>query len=136
MGNTNKDIEYKKKSNKIIDEEVSDEINAPLNKSNIIKLPFDSDLISENDSEDILNQTLIQPKEDKCLDEFEDEFLIDKLIRTGLISKIYKAENIKEHRKVCLKVFDKKNLEKGDYDFFWNKLIEKKKLLNYVNVKI
>ena len=55
MGNTNKDIQYKKKPNKIIDEEVSDEINAPLNKSNIIKLPFDAVIISENDSEDILN---------------------------------------------------------------------------------
>ena len=99
-------------------------MNVTLN-NNLRSIGIDASVLKEvsseilKTSEDILNQTLIQPKEDKCLDEFEDEFLIDKLIRTGLISKIYKAENIKEHRKVCLKVFDKKNLEKGDYDFFF-----------------
>ena len=39
-------------------------------------------------------------------------------IKQDLIYEVYKAKNIKDNRKVCLKVYNKNILKKGDYDFF------------------
>ena len=52
------------------------------------------------------------------LGEYKNEFEDIKLIKKVIIYKIYRAKNIKDNRKVCLKVFDKHILQKGDYDFF------------------
>ena len=41
-----------------------------------------------------------------------------KPIKQDLIYEVYKAKNVKDNRKVCLKVYNKNILKKGDYDFF------------------
>ena len=108
----------------------------------MIENHYDFNLESENDSLDALNQTVIDLKDndDVFLGEYQEEFIIGKLIRTDLISKIYEAENIKEHRNVCLKIFDKKLLEKGDYDFFLEQINREEEIVklckceNIVNI--
>ena len=56
--------------------------------------------------------------EDNFLGKYKDDFKVIKLIQKDLISRIYKAENLKDNKTVSLKVYNKKNLEQGDYDFF------------------
>ena len=77
-----------------------------------------------NVSEDILNKSEIIElyKNNDFLGEYEDDFFDIKLVKKDFIYNLYKAENIKEHRKVSLKVYDKKKLEKGDYDYFMEQI--------------
>ena len=53
-----------------------------------------------------------------------------KLVKKDFIYNLYKAENIKEHRKVSLKVYDKKKLEKGDYDYFIEQIKREEEIIN------
>ena len=87
-------------------------------------------------NEDLIKSTLSLSEDDNFLGEYHDDFKSIKLIKKDLIYNIYKAENIKDNRKVSLKVYNKKKLEQGDYDFFLAQIKGKKKSLNYVNALI
>ena len=52
------------------------------------------------------------------LGQYKNDYKIIGLLKKELISKIYEAENIKEQKIVSLKVYNKKALKKGDYDYF------------------
>ena len=90
----------------------------------LIELPINSqDEISENNSfEKGINNNF--------LEEFKDIFETVKIIRKEFIYKIYKAKNIKENRDVCLKVYDKKTLELGDYDYFLEQIKREEEIIN------
>ena len=95
-----------------------------------------------NVSEDILNKSEIIElyKNNDFLGEYEDDFFDIKLVKKDFIYNLYKAENIKEHRKVSLKVYDKKKLEKGDYDYFMEQIKREEEIIklckceNIVNI--
>ena len=90
----------------------------------LIEMPINSqDEISENNSfEKGINNNF--------LEEFKDIFETVKIIRKEFIYKIYKAKNIKENRDVCLKVYDKKTLELGDYDYFLEQIKREEEIIN------
>ena len=64
-----------------------------------------------------LNEINIAPLYKNILKEYEDNYKIINLINKSNISKIYEADNIKESRKVYLKVIPKKKL-KSNYQSF------------------
>ena len=76
------------------------------NNSNLIDNEEVISNLSENNEED-----------DDFLGICQDIFKDIEYIGEEKYSKFYKAYNIKEERKACLKVISKKELEKGDYDF-------------------
>ena len=87
------------------------------------KLINSLDEISENNSfEKGINNNF--------LEEFKNIFEIVKIIRKEFIYKIYKAKNIKKNRDVCLKVYDKKILELGDYDYFLEQIKREEEITN------
>ena len=116
MGNTNKINESKKN----IDQSIKgdDFFKSALAKSEIIE----------------------SHKNNNFLGEYEKEFFNIKLIKKDLIYNLYKAENIKEQRDVTLKVYDKKKLEKGDYDYFLEQVKREEEIIklckceNIVNI--
>ena len=69
-------------------------------------------------------------KDNNFLGEYKDNFANIKLIKKDFIYNLYKAENIKEHRDVSLKVYDKKKLEKGDYDYFIEQIKREEEIIN------
>ena len=96
-------------------------------KSQILNI---NNIFSEYSNKDLINSTLIPSLDDNSfLGEYKDEFKNIKLIKQDLISNIYKAENIKDNRKVSLKVYNKKNLEKGDYDFFLEQIKREEEII-------
>ena len=120
MGNLNK---FTKKQNSseilnnwvILDKDKIEyaDLNENFNKSQVLNEDYNFfENLYSNES------MLILSKDDNFLGEYKEDFKIIKLIQKDLISKIYKAENLKDKRTVSLKVYNKKNLEQGDYDFF------------------
>ena len=81
----------------------------------------------------ILNEDIIESNlnlsEYNFLGEYKDNFKIIKLIQKNLISKTYKAKNIKDNKNVSLKVYNKINLEHGDYDFFLDQIKREEEII-------
>jgi len=63
-------------------------------------------------------------------DEFFKQYKDIKLKKKELIYEVYDAINIKDNRNVCLKVYNKKILQKGDYDFFMEIINREEKIVN------
>ena len=104
-----------------------------LNETAFLKSPLAKTFFGEDDaSENILNKSEIieTHKNDNFLGEYEDDYFDIKLIKKDFIYNLYKAENIKEHRDVSLKVYDKKKLEKGDYDYFIERIKREEEIIN------
>ena len=136
MGNSNK---HKK------------EKNSKENLNNSVILTSHNDIIEYTDSNEklmksqvlnekynffehlILNEDIIESNlnlsEYNFLGEYKDNFKIIKLIQKNLISKTYKAKNIKDNKNVSLKVYNKKNLEHGDYDFFLDQIKREEEII-------
>ena len=80
-------------------------------------------------NKDLIKSTLNLSEDDNFLGEYKDDFKLIKLIKKDLIYKIYKAENIKDNRTVSLKVYNKKELEQGDYDFFLEQIKREEEII-------
>ena len=63
-------------------------------------------------------------------DDFFRQYKDIKLKKKELIYEVYDAINIKDNRNVCLKVYNKKILQKGDYDFFMEIINREEKIVN------
>ena len=102
--------------------------NEDLMKSQVLDTDYNffESLISD---EDFIRKTINPYEDDHFLGEYSNDFKVIKLIQENLISKIYKAENIKDKRIVSLKVYNKKNLEKGDYDFFLEQIKREEEII-------
>ena len=68
------------------------------------------------------------------LDEYKDNYKINYLINKSNISKIYKAENIKESRNVYLKVIPKKKL-RNNYEYFIEQIKREEEILKLCESK-
>jgi len=125
MGNSNKYKKIKKlkeKSNKTeifgkLEDFIEDlDLNNSMNSE---ALNIDNEFHEHlNSNENLIKSTISLSEDDNFLGEYKDDFKFIKLIKKDLIYNIYKAESIKDNRVVCLKVYNKKKLEQGDYDFF------------------
>ena len=93
----------------------------------IEKIPESHKISEENQNK---SEIIESNKDNNFLGEYEDDFFDIKLVKKDFIYNLYKAENIKEHRKVSLKVYDKKKLEKGDYDYFIEQIKREEEIIN------
>jgi hypothetical protein len=137
MGNSNK---HKKKQKPI--ENLNNSVNLGSYKDFLGHIDSNEDLMksqvldtdynffeSLDSDEDFIRKTINPYEDDHFLGEYSNDFKVIKLIQENLISKIYKAENIKDKRIVSLKVYNKKNLEKGDYDFFLEQIKREEEII-------
>ena len=155
MGNSNKHKKVKKSQNNLNNSAILsshknnigllDYSNEDLMKSEILNDHFmnsqtlNEDLIDSQDLNEgynffedlILNeeQSNLSLSEDNFLGEYKDDFKVIKLIQKDLISRIYMAENLKDNKTVSLKVYNKKNLEQGDYDFFLEQIKREEEII-------
>jgi serine/threonine protein kinase len=97
-------------------------------KSEVLKI--DNNIYENlNSNENLIKSALNLSEDDNFLGEYKDDFKFIKLIKKDLIYKIYKAENTKDNRKVSLKVYNKKELEQGDYDFFLEQIKREEEII-------
>jgi len=75
------------------------------------------------------------PINNAFLEEYKNNFEIIKLLKNEFIYKIYQAKNIKDKKKVCLKVYDKKMLELGDYDYFLEQIKREEEIIKICKSK-
>ena len=136
MGNSNKHKEEKKSNEKLNNSVVLishkdyfeyTDSNEDLMKSQILNEDYNffEHFISNEDK----LETNLNLSEDYFLGEYKDDFKAIKLIQKDLICKIYKAKNIKDNKNVSLKVYNKKNLEQGDYDFFLDQIKREEEII-------
>ena len=136
MGNLNKHKEEKKSNEKLNNSVVLishkdyfeyTDSNEDLMKSQILNEDYNffEHFISNEDK----LETNLNLSEDYFLGEYKDDFKVIKLIQKDLICKIYKAKNIKDNKNVSLKVYNKKNLEQGDYDFFLDQIKREEEII-------
>jgi len=57
------------------------------------------------------------PIDTNFLGKYKNDYKIIKIMKKDFIYTIYGATNIK-NKEVCLKVYNKKKLKMGDYDYF------------------
>jgi len=155
MGNSNKHKKVKKSQNNLNNSviltshknniELLDYSNEDLMKSQVLnEHPMKSQILSKDSmksqdlNEDynffenlILNEekSSLSLSEENFLGKYKDDFKVIKLIQKDLISRIYKAENLKENKLVSLKVYNKNNLEQGDYDFFLEQIKREEEII-------
>ena len=75
------------------------------------------------------------PINNAFLEEYKNNFEIIKLLKNEFVYKIYQAKNIKDKKKVCLKVYDKKMLELGDYDYFLEQIKREEEIIKICKSK-
>ena len=75
------------------------------------------------------------PINNAFLEEYKNNFEIIKLLKNEFIYKIYQAKNIKDKKKVCLKIYDKKMLELGDYDYFLEQIKREEEIIKICKSK-
>ena len=95
----------------------------------------DEKSINENSSFDLVEQNIltsvpINPINDYLSEQFKSNYINIEIIRQEFIYKIFKAKNIKEEREVCLKVYEKRKLELGNYDYFLEQIKREEEIIN------
>ena len=94
--------------------------------------------MEESNDNKNLNEIIIstQTNEEDFFDflkEVEQIYKIIKFINKSNISRIFEAMNIKENRKILLKVVIKKNLQ-NNYDLFIEQLKREEEILNHLKI--
>ena len=94
--------------------------------------------MKESNDDKNLNEIIISTSTNEenffdFLKEVNNNYKIIKLVNKSNISKIYQAENIKEKRKVNLKVVEKKKLQ-DNYDSFIEQLKREEKILKLLRI--
>ena len=79
------------------------------------------------------------PIDTNFLGKYKNDYKIIKIMKKDFIYTIYGAKNIK-NKEVCLKVYNKKKLKMGDYDYFIDLIKREEKIVklckcgNIVNI--
>ena len=105
-----------------------------------LQTPFAKNFFGEDNISQKISDEIELHQNNNFLGKYADEFYNIELIKKDFIYNLYRAENIKEHRKVGLKVYDKKKIEKGDYDYFIEQIKREEEIIklckseNIVNI--
>ena len=96
--------------------------------------------MKESNNDEKLNEIIISTSSNEdnffyFLKEVNNNYEIIKLINKSNISKIYQAKNIKENRKVALKVIEKEKLN-NNYDIFMKQIQREEEILNLLKLYV
>ena len=83
-----------------------------------LQTPFAKNFFGEEKISQKISDEIELHQNNNFLGNYAHEYYNIKLIKKDFIYNLYKAKNFKENRNVGLKVYDKKKIEKGDYDYF------------------
>ena len=105
-----------------------------------LQTPFAKNFFGKENISQKISDEIELHQNNNFLGKYADEFYNIKLIKKDFIYNLYKAKNFKENRNVGLKVYDKKKIEKGDYDYFIEQIKREEEIIklckseNIVNI--
>ena len=70
------------------------------------------------------------PIDNNFLGEYKNDYKIIQIMKKDFIFTIYGAKNLRKKENVCLKVYNKKRLKLGDYDYFMEQIKREEEIVS------